>query len=65
VEKLAVETGDAGRLLAAVLQGVQAKRDEAGRIVGTPDAENPALFVQFIVVEWIGGQHIGPRIPSF
>ena len=30
--------------LAAVLQRVEAERDEARGIVGTPDAENPAFF---------------------
>jgi hypothetical protein len=39
---------------------MQAKGDEAGGVVRCPDAENPALFVQLIVVEWIGRQHIGP-----
>jgi hypothetical protein len=40
---------------------MEAKRNEARGIVGTPDAENPAFFMQFVVVERIGRQHVpGP-----
>jgi hypothetical protein len=60
MKMLAVEAGDACGLLAAMLQSVQPERDETGGVVRCPDAENPALFVQLIVVEWIGRQHIGP-----
>ena len=58
VEMLAVEAGDARRFLAAVLERVQAERDEARRIVGTPDAEDAALLAQLVVVERIGRQHV-------
>ena len=57
MEMLAVEARDARGFLAAMLQRVQAERDEARRIVGTPDAENAALFAQLVVVERIGRQH--------
>src|SRR5215213_7805441 len=57
MEMLAIEAGDTGSLLAAVLQGVQPKRNKAGRIVGAPNAENAALFVQLVVVERTGGEH--------
>jgi hypothetical protein len=44
-----------------VLQRVEAERNEARRIVGTPDAKDAALFLELVVVEWIGGQHVlGP-----
>ena len=65
MEMLAVEAGDAGGFLAAVLQRVEAERDEARRIVGAPDAENAALFAQLVVVEWIGRQHRrSPSLPA-
>ena len=41
VKMLAVEGGDPGRFLAAVLERVKAKRNQAGGAVGTPDAEDP------------------------
>ena len=47
--------GDAGGFLAAVLQRMQAERDEARRIVGAPDAENPALFVQCVPIRGSNG----------
>jgi hypothetical protein len=65
MEMNAIETGDPGSFLAAMLQGMEAERDEACRIVGGPDAENSALLVQLIVVERIRGQHVRPLIPSF
>src|SRR5436305_10966657 len=62
VEMLAVEARDAGAFLAAVLEGVEAKRNEAGSVVDAPNAENPALLAQLIVFEGIGRQH-GPVSP--
>ena len=58
VEMGAVEAGDAGRFLAAVLQRVQPERDEARGIVGTPNAENAAFLAQLVVIERIGRQHV-------
>jgi hypothetical protein len=58
MEMLAVERSDTRSLLAAVLQGMQAKRDEARRIVSTPNSKNAALFAQLVVVERIGRQHL-------
>ncbi len=60
----AVEADDAGRFLAAVLQRVEAERDEAGSGFGAPDSENAALLAQLVVVERIGGQHFFARIPG-
>jgi hypothetical protein len=65
MEILAIEGRDASGFLTAVLEGVQAERNEARRIVGTPDSEDAALFAQLVVVEWIGRQrHVGPEPPG-
>jgi hypothetical protein len=42
MEARTVERRDPGRFLPAVLEGVQTKRDEAGRNLGVPDAEDAA-----------------------
>ena len=64
MEVCAVEAGDSRRFLAAMLKRMKAERNIAGGSVGSPDSENSALFMQFIVVEWIGGQHVwGPGYP--
>jgi hypothetical protein len=55
-----VEAGDPGSLLAAVLEGMKAESNEARRLLGTPNPEDSALFVKFVVVEWIGRQHVPP-----
>ena len=54
VELLAVEGGDARRLLTAMLQGVQAERSDRGGVVGAEDAEDTTLFVQLVVVSGVG-----------
>ena len=59
VELLAVIGDDAGRLLAAMLQRVQAERRQRRRLGMAEDAEHAAFLVQMVVVERIGGQH-GP-----
>jgi hypothetical protein len=65
MEMLAVERRDSGGLLPTVLQRVQPERDEARRIVGTPNAEHAALLAQLVVVERIGRQHVlGPGFPN-
>ena len=51
VEVLAVEGVDAGRLLAAVLEGVQAERRVGGRLGVAEDREHAALLVRLVVVE--------------
>jgi hypothetical protein len=53
----AVKADDAGCFLAAVLQRVEAERDEAGGSVSAPDSENSALLAELVVVEWVGRQH--------
>ena len=57
VELRAVEAGDAGRFLAAMLQRVEAERDKGRGAVGAPDAEHAAFLAKLVVVERIGGQH--------
>ena len=46
VEALAVEGDDAGGLLAAVLQGVQAERCDGGGVGMAEDAEHAALLAE-------------------
>jgi len=60
----AVIAGDAGAFLAAVLQRVEAERDEARRGVRAPDAEDAALLAQLVVVERIGRQHVPIPAPA-
>jgi hypothetical protein len=57
MEMPAVEAGDACGFLAAVLERVKAERDEAGGIVGAPDAEHAAFLAQLVVIERMSGQH--------
>ena len=47
---------DAARLLAAVLQRVQAERDEVRGLLHADDAEDAALLAQLVVVEGMRGQ---------
>ena len=48
---LAIAHGDAGALLAAVLQCVQAEEGDAGHLVsGCDDAENPALLLGVVAL---------------
>src|SRR6185295_16723743 len=54
-ELLAVEGDDAGRLLAAVLLGVEAEGRVRGGVGRAEDAEQRALLVQLVVVEGVGG----------
>jgi hypothetical protein len=59
----AVETGDASRLLPAVLEGVEAKRDKRSRFaIGAGYAENAALLAQLVVIEGICCQHCRPLV---
>src|SRR5690606_17167225 len=50
VELPAVEGDDAGGLLAAMLQGVQAERRMRGGLRVTDDAEDPAFFLEVVAV---------------
>ena len=47
---------DAGGLLAAMLQRMQAEGDEARRVLHADHAEDAALLAQLVVVERMGGQ---------
>ena len=50
---------DASRLLAAMLQGMQAERDD-GRCILTPEDAEHAAFVVEVVVRF-GGKHVARR----
>ena len=54
----AVEGDDAGRLLAAMLERVEAERREGGGVVMAVDAEDAAFLAQRVAVE----VEIGARI---
>jgi len=54
VELPPVEGDDAGRLLPAMLQGVEAEHREGRRLVVAEDAEHPAFLAQMIVVIGVG-----------
>src|SRR6185369_7586740 len=58
VELAAVEGDDAGGLLAAVLQGMQAEDGPRRRLL-TPivDADDSAFFLELVVVEGVGANH--------
>jgi hypothetical protein len=49
VELLAVVDDHAGRLLAAVLEGVQAKRGVGGGVLIAMDAEDATFLVELVV----------------
>ena len=49
VEPLAIVADDPGRLLAAMLQRMQAERGNRGGIRHVPDAEYATLIVEFVV----------------
>ncbi|MET3788264.1 hypothetical protein ABIC24_005891 [Methylobacterium radiotolerans] len=51
MEHRAVERDDAGRLLAPVLQGVEAQRDDRRGVRMAEDAEDPAFLAQRVAVE--------------
>ncbi len=51
MEALAVEGDDAGRLLAAVLQGVQPERGDGGGVGMIEDAEDAAFLAQPVGIE--------------
>ena len=51
VELLAVIGDDAGRFLAAMLQGVQPERRQRGRVGMAENAEDAAFLVQMVIVE--------------
>ena len=57
VEMLAVEGDDAGGLLAAMLQGMQAEHGVRRRLVDAADAEDAALLAQMVVIQRVGAEH--------
>ena len=66
VELRAVEGDNAGRLLAAMLQRVEAEGSECGRVLVAENAENSAFFLELVVVKRIGRDvHTAPKAPAF
>src|SRR5438128_994786 len=61
VEAGAVERGDAGRLLPAMLQRMQAERRNGGRAWHVPDAEDATLLVQGVFVAAPARPHSRPK----
>src|SRR3546814_6378883 len=59
VEAALVEGDDAGGLLPAMLQGMQAEHGIGGGVRGAEHAENTAFLVQLVVVERIGQHSCG------
>ena len=55
VEAGAVEAGDPGGFLPAMLQGVQAERGDRGGVGHVPDAEDAAFLVQGVVARVVVG----------
>jgi hypothetical protein len=49
VEGVAVRGGDARRLLASMLERVQAEVGDVGGLLVIPDAEKPAFIVELVV----------------
>ena len=64
VEALAVEGDDAGGLLAAVLERVQAERGDGGGVGMAEDAEHAALLAQPVGVEDRSVVEVGSARPS-
>jgi hypothetical protein len=51
---------DAARLLAAVLQGMQAEGYKVCRVADAQNAKNATFFAQFIIIKRVrGGQRFG------
>ena len=61
VELRAVEGDDAGRLLAAMLERVQAEGGQGGGVRMAEDAEDAALLVELVVV---GGSVVSSSISA-
>ena len=58
VEILAIECGDAGGFLAAVLQRVQPQRHQRGSAFGTIHGKHAAFLMEMIILPWICCQHL-------
>ena len=63
VELRAVIGDDAGRLLAAMLQRVQAERDDRRGVLPAEDAEHAAFVVEMVVGLWPAGCRLRSRPP--
>ncbi len=56
MELAAIVGNDAGGLLAAMLQRVQAKRDDGGCVLPAENAEHTAFVMEVII--GLGGKHV-------
>lgn len=59
----AVIADDAGRFLAAMLEGMEAERGVGRGLRMAEDPEDAALFLEVVVVEGMGGQRLHRRSP--
>ena len=57
MESFAIPAGNPGGFLAAVLEGVKAQCCHGRGGIRAPHPENTALFAQFVIIKWIGGEH--------
>src|SRR5258706_9813229 len=55
IEAMPVEGDDAGRFLAAMLQGMEPQNRVSGRFFDAVDPEDAALFLEMIIVPGMGG----------
>ena len=53
VEAAAIVGDDAGGLLPAMLQGVEAERGHGRGVADPPHAEDAALLVHLVVITWL------------
>ena len=60
VEMLPVEAGDPRRFLPPVLERVEAECGHRRGALSAIHPENAALLAQFVVIERMRGQHVGP-----
>ena len=64
VELVPVPAGDAGGLLPAMLERVQPERHDGRRGLGTPYAEDAALFAQLVVIIGMSREHQGASVAA-
>jgi hypothetical protein len=57
VKLAAVKAGDPRRFLSAMLQCVQAKRDQRGSIIAASHPKHTAFFAQFVIVKRMRCDH--------
>jgi hypothetical protein len=58
MEITAIEAGNASSFLPPMLECMKAKRDHGCGAIGVVHAKYAAFLAQFIVIKWIGGEHV-------